>query len=84
MTAEQKKANADRMRARRAELRNDPKSHAIEREKERERYWKRKEAGKIKLVGDMSYKEKQNFRKMKRNHARKARAEKKKIPTPSK
>lgn len=53
----------ERERFRRQKIKNNPEEYAKQKQKERERYQKRKSEGKIKLIGEMSEREKRNKRK---------------------
>lgn len=54
LEAERKKKDAERKRLKRLEIKNDPEKKAIEKEKERQRYQRRKEDGKLKSIKDMN------------------------------
>ena len=68
-----RQAAAERARARRAAIKNDPIRHELEKEKERQRWAFRKQSGKIKSVSEMNAKEKAAIRKRKRECTRRYR-----------
>ncbi|XP_037294853.1 uncharacterized protein LOC115443525 [Manduca sexta] len=64
-----------------AEIKKDPEKYALQKEKDRQRYLKRKEQKKIKLVGDMTPRQKRNQRKQWRENSRRYYETKKKSRT---
>lgn len=60
---EQLRIKRERESARRVKIKNNPEEYEKQRERERQRYIKRKEQGKIKLISDLSEREKRIQRK---------------------
>lgn len=69
----------ERERARRQKVKNNPDEYEKQRQKEKERYRKRKSEGKIKLIGDLSDRDKRKKRKTWVHHNRTYREKRRKL-----
>lgn len=70
---EQARINMRRMRER---IKNDPLRYAEHRRKEKERYFKRKQTKKVKMISEMPRHEQEHVRKLWRERSKKYRASK--------